>query len=511
MTSTLDSALRQVLALSHYPIRWRDQGIWYETLDFGNSLTVSEEPKDVLSSRMENADREAIQFGRIQLVQTPFCDPRVWWQFSTQQAKAPIVPLFFHKGRLILGPAFSESGSICPTCAALRLAQGFPRPDIFESMLRGRPQASAELLGVLHNLLHLDELQGFVEKHLERLLDGELLSVKSTETSQEASWHRILPPPGMHPTHYVNLHTAQLFGIPEMGAWNGTELGQISDAMLIDPLVGPLIATRLLPAEKQEPRELVGAATITGSLGHFTYWCPDANGSGCNFESERATLASIGEAVERYCGNVVPDMLLWSSERDLAQVGRRFLSQRCFHYWSSLQTTSPLWPLAEVSEETSIPWVEGVSLVSQGERVLLPAEVVYLKMTQMTGGKARYPVNLAGIAAHRSCDAAREAALLEIIERDATMVFWHGGRPVMNLIDLPPVLSAKLSDGGDPQIRQWYLLLETEFPVAVTAVCLHDQEHNVLVVGFAAPCAPKSGCHRSHGSHLAKPLPGSLL
>ncbi len=466
-------------------IRWHEQGTFYTTCDGGKTLTISPHLPNDPKGLMPATFHQEIQNGGLRLVQTLFCDPHTWWNVCKDGA-IPTIPLFLHKGWLIIGPAFSSNGAVCPTCAGLRLAQGFPRPDLFTSMLASQLEASADLLHGLTDMLQKQDLYTFVAQHLERFLSGELLATQGLASAQEARWHRILAPPGDHPGHYVKERIATLFGIPEGIAWKAPSLSQPETSVpVIDPLVGPLLATRMLPAERQEPCHLIGAATITGSLGAFTKWSPDANGSGCNFDAERAGLASIGEAVERYCGNALPTTLLCGAEQDLAPE-HTYLSQQCFHVWTSSQVSSAHWPLAPIDQASTVPWVAATSLTVPGETVLLPAEIVYLKTAHLTGGPAHYPVNLAGIAAHRNVTAARDAAMLELIERDATMLFWHGGAQPKQLIDLPEALKEQLEEGTSASIKQWYLLLETDFPVPVVAVCLHDLVQDILVTGFAA-------------------------
>jgi ribosomal protein S12 methylthiotransferase accessory factor len=104
----------------------------------------------------------------------------------------------------------------------------------------------------------------------------------------------------------------------------------------------------------------------------------------------------------------------------------------------------------------------------------------------MTGKQAVYPVALAGIAAHRDRSQAETAALLELIERDATMLWWYGGRPSREIVNLPMRVRERLESGVPATIRLWYLLLDTDLPVPVCAACLYDEEQKILVTGFAA-------------------------
>jgi ribosomal protein S12 methylthiotransferase accessory factor len=131
-------------------------------------------------------------------------------------------------------------------------------------------------------------------------------------------------------------------------------------------------------------------------------------------------------------------------------------------------------------------WIEAQDLLDPGKNVLLPAEFVCLNLTRLTRQQSQLPVPLAGIAAHRRREAAIEAALLELVERDATMLWWHGGRPAKQLTELPNALQSQIEHGVPEHIQQWFLLLETEMPAYVVAGCVYDQEQEILVAGFAA-------------------------
>jgi ribosomal protein S12 methylthiotransferase accessory factor len=470
---------------------WSDPlqpGIVYETQNFGKTHTLLRMGQDLALS---DSARALSVIGlhitpRLWLVRTPFCAPRVWWEYVALHPEATILPTFFHRGHLLIGPGFTSRGPVCPTCTGLRLGQAFPHPAVFAAILSS-PIAINGSPDAYQKVLDQDALTSFALCHRDQLSAGTCFSIPLLEGMGEAQWHALLPPPGEHPTHLVDERTQQLFGIPAGTVPRLHQVQPIKPPTLLDPLVGPLVSTTRVPSEPGEPVGLAGYATVTGHLGKYTRWKADVSGSGLNFSSEMARWASLGEAVERYAGNYPPlDRLLYASESELVNAGRSHVSMRHFRQFTQTQETSRLWPFAPLRVEQPIPWIEGESLGQRGEPVLLPAEGVCLNLNRVTKQPSQIPVPLAGIAAHRSREAAIAAALLELVERDASMLWWHGRLPPWQLIGLPSDLLAQIENGVPASLRQWFLLLRTDLPAFVVAGCLHDVENEILVVGFAA-------------------------
>jgi ribosomal protein S12 methylthiotransferase accessory factor len=491
MTSLLPHSLRRTLQETHSTLCWKDPTslVWYETTNYGAShLQRSGFPPDEYIP--VTPDFQGLDIGgRMRLSISLFISPRLWWQQLVAYSEMIIIPVFFHRGRLVLGPAFEESGPTCPTCASLRLGQGFPHPQVLKALLYGPITCAPDVsLEPIWSLLGQESLTHFALTHCDRLREGEMASLDISGERASVSWHRILPPPGNHPHHEVEEEVAHLFGIPEC-AWSSTPLtsSALHRSPFVDILVGPLLSTTEVLLEIHEPQGLTSSVTVTGLLGKFTRWHPDVSGSGLAFDAEQARWASIGEAVERYSGNYIPrHRLLYASEDELVHLGREFVPLSRLRTFTREQEAATDWPFAQPKRETSIPWIPAQILGLPSSSVLLPAEFVCLNLNRVTKQQSQMPVPLAGIAAHRSQEAAIVAALLELIERDASMLWWHGKRGAKLLTDLPNTLLDQIGKGVPESIQQWFLLLPTDMPAYVVAGCLYDREKAILVVGFAA-------------------------
>lgn len=491
MTSQLPPAFVQAIGHIGHTFSWGDPQrpeVVYETRNYGRThlqKSGQEQRHSGPSASLEASIRRVE--ASLWLLQTLFCSPSTWWRTLVEQPGATVVPLFFHRGRFLIGPAFETAGAVCPTCAGLRLAQAFPHPGVFLSLLSG-PVAVDGSLEALRELFSQPSLDQFVASHIHLLRTGRLASFSLADDCAQVQWHRILPPPGGHPFHLVEAAVGRLFGIPARD-WPSSSIAGTGDdsRFLVDPLVGPLVSTTRVLPETNEPEALVGYVTVTGHLGKYTRWHPDVSGSGLGFSEELARWASVGEAAERYSGNYIPlERLVNASEDELTQQRRPHVPLGRFRRFTPEQESATTWPLAPLHGESSIPWIAAETLGAPGEPVLLPAEYVYLNLNRVTKQPSRIPVPLAGIAAYHSRDGALAAAMLELVERDATMLWWHGGLHAKQLVELPPELEEQVGHGVPACIRQWFLLLQTDMPAYVAAGCVYDEEYEILVVGFAA-------------------------
>jgi hypothetical protein len=324
----MTSLIPHVKIPHHSVLSWKDldSAVWYETTSYGAShlQRSGTAPGERIPITPEAVVTPVDQ--QVWLVASIFCSPRLWWEQLAAHTGQTIIPVFFHRGRLLLGPGFHEGGPVCPTCMALRLGQAFPHPQVFKSLLRGPITANASLEQTWTLLTEIT-LAHIARTHCDRLQSGEQAEFSLTDEQAPVSWHHVLPPPGDHPHHEVEQEVAHLFAIPDM-AWPNTSKPSPQPRIfpLVDPLVGPLVSTIEVPPEAHEPKGLTGYATIIGHLGKYTRWHPDVSGSGLGYDPEQARWASIGEGVERYSGNYIPqNRLIPASEDELVRLGRPYV------------------------------------------------------------------------------------------------------------------------------------------------------------------------------------------
>lgn len=237
-----------------------------------------------------------------------------------------------------------------------------------------------------------------------------------------------------------------------------------------------------------EPVGLYAFTATLADLAPYLEWSPDRHGSGFGFVEDAARAAAIGEAFERYSGNYVPELeLTRSSFEALRHAGVAAIDPRSS--WAFVADQGLL-----VHERFSAPDagdpIEWTTMIDSrsGENVAVPAALVYLNYYRSRPDERReHPVMLPGIAAGTTVSAAASAASLEILERDATTLWWIGGAPAVRLV-LPDVLT-ELIQSTDPNRFQYDAYLLRSFgpqsDVHVVAFILTDLQDASLQIGFA--------------------------
>ncbi|WP_308124362.1 YcaO-like family protein [Rhodococcus qingshengii] len=214
------------------------------------------------------------------------------------------------------------------------------------------------------------------------------------------------------------------------------------DDLLVDARSGVL--TSLEPHIRSDmPTGWVGWAARVADTRNFggsgSLFRADPYGFGASIRDDAAARgAATGEAVERYCGNVVPEDLVRSSASALELAGSRVVDPAEFALYSEDQYRLPGFPFVPFTSDLNIRWALGHTM-DEKVPTYVPAALTYLGY--YTGTRRCEPpiasLQYAGIAAGRSRDEAEMSALLELLERDATALWWCGDRsqPAIELSD----------------------------------------------------------------------------
>lgn len=209
----------------------------------------------------------------------------------------------------------------------------------------------------------------------------------------------------------------------------------------------------------------------------------DRVGFGNALDEVDARGAALGEAVERYCGNLVPPGLRVACFDALYSHGWEALDPSGLALFSPAQYAERGFPFCPFTGETVTAWT-GAHDLTTGRTVLVPASLVYLNVRDVP---ATNPLVYAGIAAGPSPASAQLAALHEIVERDATAIWWAAGGPTLRIRDADAVVAEFDDIHADERIVR-ILAVPNQFDLPVVVAFVQDQHRRLI--GFGTACHP---------------------
>jgi ribosomal protein S12 methylthiotransferase accessory factor len=237
------------------------------------------------------------------------------------------------------------------------------------------------------------------------------------------------------------------------------------------------------------PPELRLFAARLSDSSRFCRWPADPAGAGCCWwDAAAARQAAIGEAVERYCVNLVPARLVLASHDELAARGETAIDLTTLALFSAEQHATPGFPFVPFSSDLRVQWTAGRNLCDGGE-CLVPASLVYASHplgAEHDGAPSTNPIAYAGVAAARCPHEAELAAMLELLERDAVTLGWLSGWPLPR-IGIPEAFEALL-EGPLGVLRTTLFAFPSEYGVPVVGALVHDLSTDRLALGTA--CRP---------------------
>lgn len=264
-----------------------------------------------------------------------------------------------------------------------------------------------------------------------------------------------------------------------------------AEALLVDSRFGLLTAVNRQPPQQGIPPAWIGYGAHVAATQRYAPYTVDRYGFGASLgDPDRARRAAIGEAVERYCGNIIPDRLPIASYDELRALGRATVDPDEFALYNAAQYATPGFPFTPFTRDLPVAWVTGTDLHT-GDEILVPAALTYLNY--YTGARRSEPptnaLSYAGIAAGVDARHAERFALEELFERDATTLWWAGGAPAPLVVDGHRVTD--LLD--DPHAGSRSILLRSvpsPFGVPVMTAFLTDHERQVIAFGSACRADP---------------------
>ncbi len=248
-----------------------------------------------------------------------------------------------------------------------------------------------------------------------------------------------------------------------------------------------------LPPEA--PVSLVTYGTEVGDARRFCGVGVDLVAMGSAFnDAERARRAAVGEAVERYCGNFVPASgLRQASYCELLASGESAIDPLSLALYSEQQHKAPGFPFVPFTRELKVLWKEA-EWMDGSQPCWVPASLAYINFYNGTHA-SESPTNFvmySGVAAGESREDAEVSAMLELIERDATMVWWHSGSACERIDDDEPFVRGLLASPGNPGTLRYHIIrIPTRYPFPVMGVLCEDTARSIVTLGMACRVQPR--------------------
>src|SRR5579872_1634021 len=209
-------------------------------------------------------------------------------------------------------------------------------------------------------------------------------------------------------------------------------------------------------------------------------------GNATSYDPERAAMKAIGESIERYCAAFYDrSQFVVASFEDLDDAATdpaQFALYTPDQYQPTARRFTPF------TSKTKISWVCGYSL-SSGKPTYVPAQFVYVPYRCCSEERSLSEHISTGLASSTSAAVALQRSILEIIERDAFMIWWQNCLPSLriNLTNqTDEIIVSLLAAGKTMAFTCDAFFLPSDFRVAVVLVVFRAQDGRVpmSVVGL---------------------------
>ncbi|CAM2070093.1 YcaO-like family protein [Sulfidibacter corallicola] len=263
-----------------------------------------------------------------------------------------------------------------------------------------------------------------------------------------------------------------------------------SGATLVNDRTGVVVRHIDVVHHESVPETLV---TVQAHVSNIARKYPCANDvivGGSSFSDPlQAKLSSLGEAIERYCGNYIPgEETRRASYRQLAAAGEHAIDPESLILFDEAMYREPGCPMIPFSRDLEVLWVRGRSL-TRNAPAWLPVSLVYVNWhTGLPGEPITNYYWFPGIAAGVNLDHALVSGLEEIIERDITMIWWMNAQPLPSMIPTPEMEALWRGRPTEMGQRPWLIHLDNEFDVPVIAGVLENTVEGYFNIGFG--CRP---------------------
>lgn len=371
-----------------------------------------------------------------------------------------------------LGPVLSTQNGFSFSSIDSRRKMNFPSPQIYEIITQDAFCSSISEIMIPVLQAYLKHEQEFFPKYSQNM---DCLTVDYNILQKSFYQSELIP--------FEEVNDGASFEAPYA----------YSDSRSLNDKYGIVRKLRRIKNHDSLPQSLITIQADVADLRFATDWANNTVCQGSTFNDlESAKMAALGEGYERYCANIIDTRrLVVGSQKFLKCENINAIDPNEFILFSKQQLLNHSTRFKQFDESTITTWVDGKT--QAGEYVYVPISMVYVNYRRVQR-KGNYPIPLinspayAGISAGDSIESACINAFQEIIERHATMCWWHNpaydGRTCIDTAEYPKIIA--LIDEFKQRGNEVSIVgISNRFRIPVYAVTLHNIENGIINTGFA--------------------------
>lgn len=391
-------------------------------------------------------------------------------QSMTTRTLEVSVPISF------LSPTLTKGG-VSYSDVEARRRTNFPRKDIYELVTKEPYLTSLDVITI-------DVLNRFVQNReiwFPEDTDGTDYSTTEYEFSSDVFYHSELIP--FQLTGSKHLNNAP-FDYSQLASQN--------------PRYGIVKTLRKIKNHATLPSSLITVQSDVADLRFSSPWANNTVCQGSTFNDLRgAELSALGEAYERYCANIINlgDVVVGSAD-SLSSQGLNPINPTDFVLFTPEQIQAFDGRFEQFNEHTITTWIRGKTF--RGQEKLVPVSMVFVnhRRLQEYGDYPLPRINApayAGISAGRTTTHAYINALQEVMERHATMCWWHN--PPSNarhFISRNSFIGTLVEEFEQKGNSVSIVNIENRFRIPIYAATVLNENSGIVNTGFG--CRPTNEC-----------------
>ncbi|MDO4411676.1 YcaO-like family protein [Cutibacterium sp.] len=252
------------------------------------------------------------------------------------------------------------------------------------------------------------------------------------------------------------------------------------------------------------PSSLITVQSDVADLRSASCWANNTVCQGSSFNNlHNAELSALGEAYERYCVNIIdPYKVVIGSANSLKRNGLTPVNPSDFVLFTPEQIHNFGGRFEGFHNETVTTWTTGKTF--KGEEKLVPVSMVFVnhRRLQKLGDYPLPHINApayAGISAGRTVTSACVNALQELMERHATMCWWHNPPHGVRLsVEKDSFIGNLVTEFENKGNVVSIVNIENRFHVPIYAATVLNVESGIVNTGF--------GCRLTNEAAILKAL-----